>query len=155
MKLQELQQKIASAKVAVLDAQAIIDARPAKYAIGFNIPAYVVTRDYQRLHHAKNELKELIEMLAIRFPRQAPLTEKQKIRLEQRDDMLIAANIKLEAAKENARAQEIDRETKLEVEKLKTERSNKQQRQLIDRLRAYIGEEVFMDIANDVNSEYQ
>lgn len=155
MKLEELQQKIADAKVAVLDAQAIIDSRPAKYAIGFNIPAYVVTRDYQRLHHAKNELKELTDLLAIKFPKQAPLTERQKIRKEQREDMLRAAEIKLEAARANERANQIAREARIEVEKIKTERNNKQQRQLIDRLRDYVGEEVFLSIAADVNSEYQ
>jgi len=154
MKAEELQQKIAKAKESVLDAQAIIDSRPAKYALGFDIPAAVITRDYQRLHHAKNELKELTDLLAIRFPKKAPLTEKQKIRKEQREDMLKAAQLKLEAAKANERAAQIYRETKLEAEKLKNERSNKQQRELIDRLRAFVGDEAFLSIAEHVNSRY-
>jgi len=154
MKLEELQQKIEKAKIAVLDAQAMIDSRPAKYAIGFNIPAGVITRDYQRLHHAKNELKELTDLLAIRFPKQAPFTEKQKIRKEQRDDMLRAAEIKLEAAKAHERAVKIQSETKLEVEKIKAERNDKKQRALIDRLRALVGDEVFLPIAESVNNEF-
>jgi hypothetical protein len=154
MKLEELQQKIATAKESVLDAQAIIDSRPAKYALGFDIPAGVVTRDYQRLHHAKNELKELTDLLAIRFPKQAPLTEKQKIRQEQRDDMLRAAELKLEAAKANEKAAQIAREARIEIEKLKADRNDKKQRELIGRLRAFVGDEVFLPMAESVNSEY-
>lgn len=154
MKAEELQKKIAEAKQAVTDAQAIIDSRPAKYALGFDIPAGVVTRDYQRLHHAKNELKELSDLLAAKYPKLAPLTEKQKIRKEQRNDMLHAAQMKLEAAKENVRAQEVARETRLEVERIRAAKQESRQEELVKRLRAYVGEEVFLKIADSVNSEY-
>ncbi len=154
MKAEDLKKKISEAKQAVTDAQAIIDSRPAKYALGFDIPAGVVTRDYQRLHHAKNELKALEDLLAEKYPKLAPLSEKQKIRKEQRNDMLRAAQMKLEAARENVKAQEIAREARIEIEKIKAAKHSARDQELVRRLRAYIGEAEFLAIADAVNAEY-
>tara|TARA_R110000782_G_scaffold244289_1_gene331074 strand:+ start:256 stop:726 length:471 start_codon:yes stop_codon:yes gene_type:complete len=155
MKLEELQEKISNANVCVLDANAIIDSRPAKYALGFDVKAGVLNRDYQRLYHAKNDLKELINLLSINFPKHAPLTEKQKIRKEQRSDMLSAAKIKLEIARENARSQEIAQAARVEVERIKAVNHNSRQQELVRRLRAYVGNDVFLSIAALVNQEIQ